>query len=74
MSKIDWTLIIGYPLADAVEYIEEEKQKYRIIMTAPPKKRANNSEIDYEEMRIIGVRPTPDYLELICAADDWSVS
>ena len=43
MSKIDWTLIIGYPLAEAVEYIKEENQKYRIVMTAPPKKRANDS-------------------------------
>lgn len=74
MSKIDWTLIIGYPLAEAVEYIKEENQKYRIVMTAPPKKRANDSESDNEEIRIIGIRPTPDCLELICAADDWSVS
>lgn len=73
MSSIDWTLIIGYPLDEAVEYLHEEQQEYRVIMTAPPKKRDVVPD-DESSVRIIGIRSVSDCLELICAACDWSIS
>ncbi|HHT37304.1 MAG: hypothetical protein ACE3NC_08310 [Candidatus Wallacebacter cryptica] len=73
MSSIDWTLIIGYPLHEAVEYLREEQQDYRVIMTAPPKKRDAVPEDAEDSVRIIGIRSVSDCLELICAACDWSV-
>ena len=74
MNRIDWNLLLGYPLEDAIEYIKEENIEYRVVVTAPPKKRNNNLGIESEEARIIGIRPATDYLELICAMVDWSIS
>lgn len=74
MSGIDWTLIVGYPLGEALEYLQEEEQEYKIIFTAPPKKRDGDVDLEDEDVRIIGIRSNSDYLELICGASDWSIS
>ncbi len=74
MNKIDWSLIIGYPLNEAIEYIEEENQDYKLIITKPIKEQSNNEiKPTNDEVRIIGVRLVSGCLELICAAEDWSV-
>ena len=73
MSSVDWALIIGYPLDEAVEYLREEQQPYRVVITAPPNKREVEADDD-SELRIIAVRPASEFLELVCATCDWSVS
>lgn|GEM_PF-709139 len=75
MSNIDWTLIIGYPVAEAIEYLKEEQQPYRIVVTRSIGEHevAVDYDIENEDLRIIGVRPASDCLELICAMSNWSV-
>lgn len=73
MSLIDWSLIIGYTLADALEYIEEEGNAYQVLVTYPPKKRASQPALS-EELRVISVRQQESLVELICAEMDWNVS
>ncbi|HOB07995.1 MAG: hypothetical protein WAP20_00765 [Limnochordia bacterium] len=73
MSAVDWTLIIGYPLEEAIEYLREEEQPYRVVVTAPPNKRETTSD-DESELRIIAVRSADGCLDLICAVGDWSVA
>ncbi|HKM16646.1 MAG: hypothetical protein GX228_03885 [Firmicutes bacterium] len=72
MSTVDWTLIIGFPLDEAAEYLYEEEQPYKVVLTAPPGKREVTAD-DHSELRIIGIRSASDCLELICATCDWSV-
>lgn len=72
MSKIDWTIIIGYPLELAIEYLNEENQKYEIITTTPPNKTHSDSSDD--DLRIIGIRLNSDCLTLLCSAIDWSIN
>jgi len=73
LSAVDWTLVIGYPLDEAIEFLREEEQPYRIVVTAPPSKRETGEEDD-AELRIVAVRSASDCIELVCAVCDWSVS
>lgn len=74
MSSIDWTLIIGYPLNEALEYLNDENEASVILTTAPPRKRDNTLAVSYDELRVIGVRNKSETIELICAVEDWSIS
>jgi len=74
LSSIDWSLIIGYTLEDALEYIKEEGDTYQVQVTYPPKKRASQVDVDYDELRVISVRQQDSFVELICAEMDWTVS
>ena len=71
MTQIDWTLLIGYPLEEAEEYLAEEQTAYRVVMSAPPKKTVTADDV---EIRVIGVRWAQEQVELICCRSDWSIS
>ena len=43
MQNIDWSLLIGFPLAEAEEYLKEEGAEYKLIPTTSPKAHRNSS-------------------------------
>ena len=46
MQNIDWSLLIGFPLAEAEEYLKEEGAEYKLIPTTSPKAHRNSSVVD----------------------------
>lgn len=74
MSGVDWTLIIGYQLNEALEYCAEEEVEAVIVRTAPPKKLDQLQKADQDDFRVIGVRQNTSTVELICTIEDWSIS
>lgn len=76
MIPIDWSLIVGYNLEDAIEYLKDEGEAYEIKITTAPLKRASNPNVldRLEELRVISVRKQASVIQLICAEMDWTIS
>ncbi|NLL47130.1 MAG: hypothetical protein GX249_00965 [Firmicutes bacterium] len=67
---LDWDFIIGYPLEEAEEALQEEGISYRLQFTAAPGKVSSQ-----EDAFVIAVRgDDSDTLCLVCASTDWTVS
>ncbi len=69
VDSIDWTLLVGYSREEAEEVLQEEQVNYEVIITSPPRKKA-----DEDDLRVIAVQTLEDKVRLICASPDWSVS
>ena len=66
MQNIDWSLLIGFPLAEAEEYLKEKALNI-INPTTSPKAHRNSSVVDEideedEDLRVIAVRKKSNWL------------
>lgn len=75
----EWEFLIGYPLEQARELLEEEGVPFAVVWTAAPKKQASptqgvvpEEEWEKDEAFVIAVR-SGSPLGLVCAYQDWNV-
>ncbi|NMB20515.1 MAG: hypothetical protein GX979_06590 [Firmicutes bacterium] len=69
-AVMDWEFLIGYPLEEAEQILQEEGVSYRLQFTAAPGKVSSQ-----EDAFVIAVRSDESgTLDLVCASADWTVS
>ncbi|HKM43813.1 MAG TPA: hypothetical protein VJZ70_07450 [Limnochordia bacterium] len=68
-TATDWDFLIGYPLDEAQQILQEEALSYELLFTAAPGKVSSE-----EDAFIIAVRGGDvGTLVLVCASADWTV-
>ncbi|HHT91616.1 MAG: hypothetical protein QM451_00655 [Bacillota bacterium] len=72
-STTQWDFLVGYPLDQAKQVLQEEAVPYRLQFTAAPGKGSSEEETSEGDAFIIAVRAL-EPLVLICAYPDWNVS
>ncbi len=64
----EWDFLIGFPLDEARQILEEEAVSYKLQFTAAPSKVSSQ-----EDAFVIAVRDG-DPLVIICASPNWGVN
>lgn len=68
----EWDFLIGFPLEEAEQILQEEAVSYELLFTAAPGKVSSQ-----EDAFVIAVRDhqaRPGTLVLVCASTDWTVN
>ena len=69
----EWGFLVGYPLDQAQQILEEEAVSYQVQFTAAPRKGSHVKDVSSGDAFVIAVRNF-EPLVLICAYPNWDVS
>ncbi|HBG02828.1 MAG TPA: hypothetical protein DDW87_14895 [Firmicutes bacterium] len=72
-TATEWDFLVGYPLDQAQQILDEEAVSYQVQFTAAPRKESPVEDVSCGDALVIAVRNL-EPLVLICAYPNWDVS
>ncbi len=70
----EWDFLIGFPLEEAQQILQEEAVSYELLFTAAPGKVSSEEDAFVIAVRVVDEHSSETALVIVCASADWTVN